>query len=90
MNRIKSEYEGPRCAGEHYLDEVPGPIRIGEHTHSDELWAYFCGTVQERPCEIRIAAIPDDFLRGRRRREGYGYTSVVLVRETRPSVRQVL
>lgn len=80
MIRIKSEYEDPRCAGEHYLDEVPGPIRIGEHTHSDELWAYFCGTVQERPCEIRIAAIPGDFLSGVDSADGYSFTCVTLVR----------
>jgi len=82
MIRIKSEYEVPRRAGEHYLDEVPGPIRIGRHTHSDDLWAYFRGTVQGRPCEIRTAAIRDDFLSGLGSTDVYGCTCVVLVRET--------
>jgi len=81
MIRIKPGYEDPRRAGERYIDEVPGPIRIGRYTHSDELWCYYRGTVQGRPCKIRIAAIPDDFLCGVRRREEYSYTCVTLVRE---------
>lgn len=91
MIRINPEHEDPRRAGEHYLDEVPGPIRIGKHTHSDELWVYYRGTVQGRPCEIRIAAIPDAFLCGvPRATESYGYTCVVLVRETRPPATHAL
>lgn len=85
MIRIKSEYEDPRRADEHYLDEVPGPIRIGRHTHSDELWAHFRGTVQGRPCEIRIAAIRDDFLSGVGSTDRDGSTCVALVRETASS-----
>lgn len=81
MIRIKPEFEDPRRAGEHYLDEVPGPIRIGKHTHRDELWAYYRGTVQGLPCEIRIAAICDDFLSGVRIREEYSFTCVTLIRE---------
>lgn len=90
MIRIKSEFEDPRRVGENYLDEVSGPIRISRHTRSDELWTYYCGTVQERPCEIRIAAIRDDLLSGVREREGYGFSCVTLVRETRRSVRRVM
>lgn len=90
MIRIKSEYEDPRCAGEHYLDEVPGPIRIGRYTHCDGLWAYFRGTVQGRPCEIRIAAIRDDFLSGGGSTDGYGFTCVAFAREVRSSPHQVV
>lgn len=82
MIRIKSEYEVPRRAGEHYLDEVPGPIRIGRHFRSDELWAYFRGTVQGLPCELRMATIRDELLCGVDIREDGGYTVVTLVRET--------
>jgi hypothetical protein len=80
MPRIKAEHEVCR-PGEQYLDEVAGPVRVGHYTHSDELWTYYRGTVQGRPCEIRMAAIPDDFLYGVRRGEGYSYTCVTLVRE---------
>lgn len=79
MIRIKPEFEDPRRVGEYYLDEVPGPIRIGRHTHSDGVWAYFRGTVQGLPCEIRIAAIRDEFLSGVGGRDGY--TCVALIRE---------
>lgn len=79
MIRIKPEFGDPRRVGERYLDEIPGPIEFGEYTHSDELWAYFSGTVQGRPCEIRIAAIRDDFLSGIGGRSGC--TCVALIRE---------
>lgn len=88
MLRIKSEHEVCR-PGERYLDEVVGPVRIGCYTHSDELWIFYRGTVQGRSCEIRIAAIRDDFLCGAHRAEGVGYTCVALVRETRSPVHRV-
>lgn len=80
MIRMKPEHEVCR-PGERYLDEVAGPVRVGRYTHSDEFWIYYRGTVQGRPYEIRMAAIPDDFLYGVRRGEGYSYTCVTLVRE---------
>lgn len=82
MIRIKPEFGDPCRAGERYLDEVPGPVRIGRHTHSDELWVYFSGTVQGRPCEIRVAAIRDDFLFGVSGKSGS--TCVALIREAAP------
>ncbi|MBA4243055.1 MAG: hypothetical protein C0452_03965 [Pseudomonas sp.] len=86
MIRIRSEHE-VCCPGEYYLDEVPGPIRIGRHTHSDELWAYFRGTVQGRPYEVRMATIRDELLCGVDSREEGGSTLVTLVREPRPLAR---
>lgn len=81
MIRIKPEHEVLRRAGEYYLDEVAGPVRVGRYTRSDELWIYYRGTVQGRPCEIRMAAIPDGFLYEVHRGEGYRYTCITLVRE---------
>lgn len=83
MPRIKSEYEVCR-PGERYLDEIAGPLIIGRHTHSDGLWIYYFGTVQERPCEIRMATIRDELLCGVDSREEGRSTLVTLVRETRP------
>lgn len=80
MIRMKPEHEVCR-PGERYLDDVASPVRVGRYTRSDELWIYYRGTVQGRPCEIRMAAIPDDFLCGVRRGEGYRYTCLALVRE---------
>ena len=80
MLRIKAEHEVCR-PGEQYLDKVAGLVRVGRYTHSDELWIYYRGTVQGRPCEIRMAAIPDDFRHGVHSGEGYCYTCVTLVRE---------
>ncbi len=83
MIRMKPEHEVCR-PGEQYLDEVAGPLRIGRYTHSDELWIYYFGTVQERPCEIRMASVRNELLCGGYSRAEAGSTVVVLVRETRP------
>lgn len=83
MIRIKPEHEVCR-PGERYLDEVAGPLRIGHYTHSDELWIYYFGTVQERPCELRMASIRDELLCGVDSREEGGSTLVTLAREIRP------
>ena len=86
MIRMKPEHEVCR-PGERYLDDVAGAVRVGRYTHSDELWIYYRGTVQERPCEIRMAAIRDELLSGVDSREEGGSTVVTLVRETRPLAR---
>lgn len=83
MIRMKPEHEVCR-PGERYLDEVAGPVRVGRYTHSDELWIYYRGTVQERPCELRMASIRDELLCGVDSREEGGSTLVTLVREIRP------
>lgn len=80
MPRIKAEHEVCR-SGERYLNEVAGPAIVGRYTHSDELWIYYRGTVQGRPCDIRMAAIPDDFLCEGRRGKGYRHTWIALVQE---------
>lgn len=83
MIRIKPEFGDPRSVCDRYLGEIPGPIEFGEYTHSDELWECFSGTVQDRPCEIRIAAIRNEFLSGVGGRDGY--TCVALIREADPA-----
>lgn len=86
MSRIKAKHE-VRRPGERYLDDVAGPVRVGRYTRSDELWIYYRGTVQERPCEIRMAAIRDELLSGVDSREEGGSSLVTFVRETRPLAR---
>lgn len=86
MIRMKLEHEVCR-PGERYLDEVAGPVRVGRYIHCVDPWVYYFGTVQERPCEIRMAAIRDELLSGVDSREEGGSSLVTLVRETRPLAR---
>lgn len=86
MIRIKPEHEVCR-PGEQYRGEMAGPFRIGRHTHGDGLWIYYLGTVQGRPCEVRMATIRNELLCGVDSREEGGSTLVTLVRETRPLAR---
>lgn len=79
---MKPEHEVCR-PGERYLDEVAGPVRVGRYTHSDEPWVYYFGTVQERPCEIRMASIRDELLCGGYSRAEAGSTVVTLIKEAR-------
>ncbi|TRO33325.1 hypothetical protein EQ832_22125 [Pseudomonas sp. ALS1131] len=83
MIRMKPEHEVCR-PGERYLDEVAGPVRVGRYIHRVEPWVYYFGTVQERPCEIRMASIRDELLCGGYSRAEAGSTVVTLVREARP------